>query len=145
MANFTRNGSLIQIGDDDTIGSKRIEPGPVKKTAKATKELLSNDVTADHYFAGQRQIGEDADGNPIMHTGVDADGRTIEEGAEINYLDWLGHQRGEEGCSCFYLYQLRERTAAEKKALEIEGPSTVWAEVGQFPTEDEAISAALAL
>lgn len=143
---FTRNGNLVEIGDSETLGSFRIEPGPIKLVETATKELLANDRTLDHYFEGQRDTGQiDNDGNPVLHTGVDALGQEIKLGEPMTYLDWVGHQQGTEGATVFYLYRLEKRTAAEIEDLELDkNPPPVWREVGTFATEEEAISAALA-
>lgn len=142
---FTRSGNLVEIGDPETLGSFRIEPGPVKKVETATKELLSNERTVDHYFEGERDTGMvDNDGNPVMHKGVDADGVEIKTGEPMAYNDWVGYQKGNEDACCFYLYRLEKRTAAEIEEMELpKNPPPVWREVGTFPNEDEAISAAL--
>lgn len=142
---FTRNGNLVEIGDPDTLGSFRIEPGPVRKVETATNELLADDRTLDHYFAGQRDTGTtDNDGNPVMHTGVDALGKEIKLGEPMTFNDWVGHQQGVDGASCFYLYRLEKRTAAEIEEMELDkSPPPVWREIDSFPTEDEAINAAL--
>jgi len=52
----------------------RVEPGPVRRVAVATKELLSDEATARHYLAGA----------------FDAAGKPIEEGKEMTYLDYRG-------------------------------------------------------
>lgn len=67
----------------------RVEPGPALKTAKATAELLSDEVTAAHYAVGAR----------------DAKGEVIELGQPMAYLDWKGER-------VFYLYQLRDDDSA---------------------------------
>lgn len=143
---FTRNGNIITVGDADTLGSFRIEPGPVKKVEVATKELLHDAVTADHYFEGQRDTGMvDNDGNAMMQTGIDADAKEIKVGEKMAYLDWRGHANGDDGSTAFYLYRLEKRTAKEIEDMEMDkNPPPVWREVGTFPSEDEAINAAIA-
>lgn len=142
---FTRNGTLVEIGDPETLGSFRIEPGPVRKVETATPELLADDRTLDHYFEGQRDTGmKDNDGNPIYHTGVDALGVEIKTGEPMTFNDWVGFQQGREDACCFYLYRLEKRTVKEIEDLELgKNPPPVWREVETFPTEDEAINAAL--
>lgn len=115
MPAATRNGQILQIGD-----TVRIEPGPVLKRAEATKELLSNDVTADHYV-GPRKATQDEIADPNVLTigdqvfRVDAEGKPIQLGEEIAYLDWLGHHNGEEGSTGYYVYAYEPMTPAERK------------------------------
>ena len=70
----------------------RIERGPRKITAKATKELLSDDVTASHYFAGERDTPAGAVGignkKPEKIVGLDANGKQIKIGEDMTYIDW---------------------------------------------------------
>lgn len=135
---FVRTGSLVQIGS--TI---RIEPGPALIKAEATPELLADDVTAPHYYAGERDTGlVDDEGNPVMKKALDALANPIELGKEMSYLNWVGFQKGEPEQD-FYLYQLQRPTAAEKKERESDEP--FYREIGVFDTEEEAISAGLAL
>lgn len=54
------------------LDGKRIERGPRLMKATATKALLENSVTADHYQVGLR----DAMGTPIAL------------GEQMNYFDW---------------------------------------------------------
>ena len=61
----------------------RVELGPARKKAIATKGLLSNQVTAAHYRVGQG----------------DALNRTIKLGAEMSYIDWLSPN------NTWYLYE----------------------------------------
>lgn len=72
----------------DTIteidGKVRIESGPARLRAKATKELLSDDVTATHYKVGA----------------IDAVGKKIELGKEMTYIDWKSRD------VVFYIYKL---------------------------------------
>jgi hypothetical protein len=137
---FKRTGNMIEIG-----GTVRIEPGPRLVRAEATEELLANDATADHYFAGERDTGmTDNDDNPVMHTGIDAEANPIEVGKEMAYLDWLAFQKDGDGRDqVYYVYQLSKPTAAEKKARETDAP--FFREMGIYDTEEEAISAGLSL
>jgi len=75
------NEDLVEIG-----GKARVERGPARKTGKATDKLLANDQTAAHY-----QLGA-----------PDADGKVIEAGKTMAYLDWLA------GKTDFYVYGLDE-------------------------------------
>lgn len=77
--------TLIDLG-----GRVRIERGPKLKEAKATEQLLSNTVTAEHYQLGAR----------------DAKGRVIERDKPMSYLDWIGEQT-------WYIYALREEQAVD--------------------------------
>lgn len=72
------NDTLIEID-----GRARVERGPAPRTSIATKEILSDEVTAAHYQLGKR----DANGVPIV------------EGQEFAWLDWLGQ-------SVWYVYVL---------------------------------------
>ena len=67
------NESLYELAD----GAYRIELSVITRTATATEELLSNDVTATHYVAGAR----------------DATGKLIVIGEQMTYHDWLGKER----------------------------------------------------
>jgi hypothetical protein len=78
MQTIRINEDLVEIG-----GKARVERGPARKTGKATEALLADDKTAAHYQIGAR----------------DADGKVIESGKAMAYLDWLG-ERG------FYVYAL---------------------------------------
>jgi hypothetical protein len=72
----------------------RLERGPRRVTAKATKEVLSNDVTASHYrlpepikdSKGQTIKGKS--GKPILSHALDAMGQPIKEGEDFTYLDY---------------------------------------------------------
>ncbi|WP_156911724.1 hypothetical protein [Kaistia adipata] len=74
------NEDLIDIG-----GKVRVERGPARKTGKATEALLDDEKTASHY-----QLGK-----------FDADGKVIEAGKTMTYLDWLGPKG-------WYVYALGE-------------------------------------
>ena len=113
MPTFQRvNENLLQIG-----ANIRVERGPARVDAIATEELLSNEVTADHYVEGA----------------FDAIGRRIVLGEPMTYLDWRGKRS-------FYLYRLE---AVEVPGHDDAVP--VWIEQGAFETEDAAINAGLAL
>lgn len=87
-------------------GTVRIEKGPARFREKATEALLSDDVTAEHYFAGKRKerIGVTdprtrkprvgPDGKPVMREvekiGVDAMGKPIKVGETHDFIDWKG-------------------------------------------------------
>jgi len=79
METIRINEDLIEIG-----GKARVERGPARKTGKATEALLANDQTAAHYHLGA----------------PDADGKVIEAGKTMAYLDWLA------GKTDFYVYGL---------------------------------------
>lgn len=141
MPEIKRNGSMISIGD-----AIRIEPGPAKIAAIATKELLG-DATAPHYFAPIKATKAQID-NPAIDTpdgmihAKDADGNPIKLDQEFAYLDWPAHSNGE---SVYYLSQLDALTDAECAARECEKGETIWRDAGVFPNEDAAISAAFEL
>lgn len=136
---FRRDGDIVYIGD-----KLAVERGARRVTAVATTELLSNEQTADHYFAGTRVIGADADGEDVTREGVDALGEKIEVGKEMTYLDWVGFQREGDGkTEAFYVYRMEAPTTAEAKARNSDEP--FWHEKGVHDTEEQAISAALEL
>lgn len=137
---FKRTGDMVEIG-----GTVRIEPGPRKVVAKATEELLGNDMTADHYFAGERVVGQDADGNDLTHLGIDALAVPIVVGKDMTYLDWVAFQKDADAGhdKVFYLYQLSKPTKAEKEARESDAP--FFREIAVFENEEEAISKGLEL
>jgi len=85
------NEDLIEIG-----GKARVERGPARKTGTATEALLGNDQTASHY-----QLG-----------GNDADGKVIEEGKTMAYLDYLA------GRTVFYVYALDESGQWQEDSVE---------------------------
>lgn len=79
---------MIEIGS--TI---RVENGPARKTAVATRELLDDRMTATHYQEGA----------------VDAMGKRIVLGEPMTYLDYRGEW-------VWYVYQLKDdETAPEGK------------------------------
>lgn len=113
------NENLIELD-----GKIRIERGPKLKIDIATEELLSDEVTAQHYKA---PVVTEENGEKIITYTHDAIGETIELGKEIVYLDWLGEHT-------WYIYKQVEVT------LEGGAISTSWAEVGTFDgDETEAV------
>jgi hypothetical protein len=94
MANIKREGNLIELD-----GRVRIEHGPTLVKATATKELLDNSVTAEHYQPGA----------------FDALAKPIVLGEEMHYLDLVGRAQGTEGSTSWYVYQLEDLTEAELK------------------------------
>ncbi len=126
--NIVTTGNITDI--DDVY---RIEPGPVRKKAVASEELLSDEVTARHYFAGVRKepaydregkLRTDPDGKPVYieHVGVDANGRQIKLGEEMEYIDWKSKDR------TYYVYKRDEDDDGR------------FNKVGAYPTHDEAMS-----
>lgn len=55
----------------------RVEDGPVRKRATATKELLDDTVTAKHYRVGSK----------------DSLGKIIKLGQDMDYIDWKSRER----------------------------------------------------
>jgi hypothetical protein len=116
-------------------GKARVEQGPALKKAKATRELLHNSLTADHYQEGLR----------------DARGKPIKVGDEMHYLDHLAPHG-------FYVYEHQGiiPVTYDKRALAVQDgtakagdpvidpstgkPMTVenWVEVGYFDSYEEA-------
>jgi hypothetical protein len=113
---------IIKRGDLTEIDGKvRIEPGPVRRQAIATAELLADTVTAAHYKVGGR----------------DALGKPIKLGAPMDYIDWRSGERA------FYVYTRLDLKAGDvdpvskkKSAVEF----TRWMLAGDRPTEHEALS-----
>lgn len=138
--NIKTTGSMTDI--DDFI---RIEPGHKHKKAVATEELLSDEVTARHYYAGVRKEpvylanGEqrkDPDGNLVYadRVGIDALGKPIELGKEMDYIDWKSKERS---------YNVYKKTLV--KGVDGDADRQVWKKVGEFDTHDEAMSHAVTL
>lgn len=135
---IVRKGTVLEFD-----GKVRIEPGPVKKRAVATAELLSDAVTAEHYFAGTRTIEEG--GKTVEKIGRDRLGKPIEMGKPIDYFDWKSPVRR------FYLYRLvsiakgkvdpitKKPTAVDLTRYMPAGPDE------GFATEEAAMSAAFDL
>lgn len=138
MPAISRENGILTIGD-----SIRIEPGPAKLTAVATKELLG-DATAAHYQpprkASKAEIADPAIDTPDgMVFSKDAHGDPIQLDQEFTYLDWNAHRAGE---SVYYLSQLEPLTAKECEDRGCELGESIWRDKGVFPNEDAAISAA---
>jgi hypothetical protein len=77
----------------------RVEPGPVRRTAVASEELLADEATAKHYQVGRR----------------DAAGEPIELGKEMTYLDY-------RGARVFKVYLLSEAGDGERYVWQSEHP-----------------------
>lgn len=106
---------IVQLSD-----KYRAESGPVRKEAVATTELLSNEVTAEHYQEGK----------------FDAMGKTIKLGEKMTYLDY-------RNARCWYLYELGmlqrvryDTVTGEKVVEEYEG----WKPLGSYSV-DEVVNA----
>jgi hypothetical protein len=111
-----------KIGDTITEfdGKARIEIGPLRKQAVASKELLSDEVTAAHYKVGGR----------------DALGKPIELGKPMDYIDWKSQERA------YTVYELAPvTTTVDGKDKTV----TRWLPRGSYPTEAEAMSQAIAI
>lgn len=136
MPDFIRSGQILTIGD-----KIRIEPGPASIQDIATEELLGPS-TAAHYHAPRSATVEEIEDPAIDTPGgmvyaKDALGQNIEIGKPMTYLDWNAFKAGEP---VYYLYRLDDTTPEEREnTTEL----TIWREVGAYPTEEEAISAAL--
>jgi hypothetical protein len=89
MAHGTKREPMIEIGT-----TVRVENGPARKTAVASKALLEDAVTAHHYAVGQK----------------DAMGKVIVLGEPMTYLDYLGTW-------VWYVYQL-EAVPIEDEIIE---------------------------
>lgn len=100
----TRRGDLIIIGDD----LARVEPGPARKSAKATKELLDDSKTHSRYFVGVRNVDQ-PDGSSIQMKGRDAQHREIVIGQPMEYLDYRADP-------VLYVYRRRSLSAEEQLA-----------------------------
>ena len=77
------DGRVVEIE-----GKVRIEPGPLRQRAVATKQLIADEVTARHYRVGE----------------PDALGKTIKLGNEIDYIHWRN------AAEVFYVYLLDAKT-----------------------------------
>ncbi len=112
---------IKRLGDGDVIdidGKFRIEKGPLRKKAIATKELLDDEVTAAHYKVG----APDSLGKPIVL------------GQEMNYIDWK-NRRTE---FTFTVYQLKDVEQVDK-----DGKKTIvkrFMPLGNYPDEMAALS-----
>lgn len=128
MVAITRTGNIIELN-----GKVRIEPGPARLTDIATAELLGA-LTAEHYHLPY----------PDPETGEtvyarDADGKPIEEGKEFSYIDWKLTQ----SAPVHYLYRLEALTPEECEARGCDEGTEIWRELGEYPSEDEAMGAAI--
>lgn len=113
MVEITRRDQMIVLGDDEV----RIEEGPVLKTEIATEELLHDDNTAPHYYAGMRPmtfVGPGWRPVEVQAEGRDALGNPIKLGEEMTYADWGGKVRPAE--TCFKVYK-REPVDPTKERL----------------------------
>ncbi len=115
----TQHDALIYL-NDRTIA---IERGPLRKTEKASKALLSDKVTAKHYKEGGR----------------DAIGNTIKIGQPMTYVDW----RNRKIETAFYVYQKETVKELDKHGVEID--VVRFMPRGNFETFDEALSHASGL
>lgn len=106
--------TITSVGDN-----VRIETGPVRKRAVATKELLG-DATASHYHL---PITEEVDGKKEVKVAIDALGKPIEEGKEFDYIDWRNDARA------YYVYQ--------------KDANGVWQSKGAYDSVEEAMGNAL--
>lgn len=129
---FKRSGDLVEIGD-----SIRVEAGPRLVTKTADAELIARMSEQSSPAA----VNSPDEGRPHRVL-LDAKGNVVEEGAEIQVYDRDGFREGADGGKVYYLYRLRER---EEDEPEGHNDTHVWAEEGVYPTEEEAISAGLAL
>jgi hypothetical protein len=111
------NSNLIEFD-----GKYRIEMGPPRKVAVATEELLSNELTAEHYQVGAK----------------DALGKEIVLGEEMTYVDWHGPR-------VWWVFELQEAPAELCEERGWSEGSHYWVELTTFPTQSEAESHALSL
>lgn len=121
-------------------GCVLIEEGPQRRREVATAEILSDRVTAAHYFAGERELPagpavvaggrrpkKSDQPKTAKRVGVDAKGRPIKIGEPFEFIDWLNPVR------VFWIY-----------VRDGEG-RWIHADPDQAPTRDEAINVALGL
>lgn len=110
-APVTRKGDMIVLGDDQV----RIEEGPAYRTAVATAELLHDDNTASHYYAGVRPMRLNTPKGPVEvpAEGRDALAKPIRIGEEMTYLDHGG--LAAPGSRCFHIYQKRPVDPTKEK------------------------------
>jgi hypothetical protein len=153
---FTRTEHGISMAGD-TI---RIEAGPALVKAKATPEVLADDVTAAHYQPPRPATPDEIASPGVLTEGdhrlfLDAKGQPIKPGQDFHYLDHLNTRAPDAG-PVFYLYQLLPPTPEEQKARAHDGTGDAglpasdgsdpfFHEIGVFDTESEAINAALQL
>lgn len=143
-----RHGDRIEIGE-----TVRVERGPALRQGTATAALLADDKTADHYHL-PRVEGEGDDAKTIVSR--DAFGKPIEEGKRFSYLDYLGDW-------IFYVFERVEIDHTDprfERFVPVNDPAAqmlpegsenvqayayVFEERGTYPSEEEAISAGVAL
>lgn len=133
MAEIRRDGEIIFVGDRVAI-----ERGPARLRAKATPELLADDVTATHYRAPVPATEEEiAAENVLTKDGqrlfLDAAGKGIEIGKTMEYLDHLGTPG-------FYVMELADRPDFDP---EKHSERQCWQERGFFPVGDDPEAAQL--
>lgn len=133
---------IKRVGDGDVIeidGKFRIEKGPKRLKAVATAELLDDEVTAAHYHAPRKvkktvkQDGKDVVVE-VTEVAVDALGKPIELGKEMNYIDWKNRRTN----FTYYVYQLKDVEEKDK-----DGKKTVvkrFIPLGDYPDEMAALS-----
>jgi hypothetical protein len=129
------------IGDNiiEIDGKVRIEVGPARIKAIATKELLDDKVTAAHYQVSQPVFDPSDPKKQIGWTSVDALGKPIKLGEEFTYIDWKGLQP-----PVHYVYTLE----TVEEVNDITGVKTKvdrWLPKDAKPTEQEALSAATSI
>lgn len=133
MAEIRREGDIIFVGDKVAI-----ERGPARLTAKATEELLSNNVTADHYQPPRPATPEEIERADILTKGdqrlfLDAAGVPIELGKTMTYLDHLNPEPG------FYIMELADRPDYD---ADKHGEKQIWQERGYVAVKNGDAEAA---
>lgn len=126
----------IERKTDDMIeleGGVRIERHPVRRSAVATKELLSDTATASHYYAGKRKVKVNA--VPQDKVGRDAKGKPIELGKAFDYIDWKSPDRN------WTVYALEEVEETDKDGETVVVPR--YLPKGTHDAEDKALSQAV--
>lgn len=120
--------NIVKVGDTITEidGKVRIEPGPVRRRAIATKALLADEITASHYKVGAR----------------DALRKPIKLGEMMDYIDWKSPER------VFYVYQRLDLKVGDTDPITGK-PTAValsrWMLKGDRPDEHAALSLATEL
>ncbi len=110
-----RKGDIIEID-----GKVRVEAGPLRRSEIATEELLSDEVTAQHYQVGR----------------TDALNNIIALGKPMDFIDWKSKERA------FYVYALEEVTdTVDGKPVR----NMRWVPKGVHPDEAAALSQATTL
>jgi hypothetical protein len=113
------------LGDNiiEIDGKVRIEVGPARIKAIATKEILDDKVTAAHYAVGL----------------PDALGKPIKIGEEFTYIDWKGLKP-----QVHYVYAL-ETVEEVNDVTGAKAKVDRWLPKDVKPTEQEALSVATAI